>query len=92
MKHFISPVARVYVRPKNADDLPKFCDGFKKLAQSDPLAICSFEDTGEYIIAGCSKMHIENCLQDLENDYACCELIKSEFFPIYKECITETSS
>lgn len=59
MKHFISPVARVYVRPKNADDLPKFCDRFKKLAQSDPLAICSFEDTGEYIIAGCSKIHIE---------------------------------
>jgi len=56
---------RVAVKPKNAADLPKLVEGLKKLSKSDPLVICSTEETGEHIIAGCGELHIEICLHDL---------------------------
>jgi elongation factor 2 len=37
MKYSVSPVVRVAVRAKNAQDLPKLVEGLKKLAKSDPL-------------------------------------------------------
>jgi elongation factor 2 len=53
MKYSVSPVVRVAVRPKNAADLPKLVDGLKKLSKSDPLVVCTIEETGENVIAGC---------------------------------------
>ena len=46
MKYSVSPVVRVAVKPKNAADLPKLVDGIKKLAKSDPLVVCTMEETG----------------------------------------------
>ena len=46
MKYSVSPVVRVAVKPKSAGDLPKLVDGLKKLAKSDPLVVCSFEESG----------------------------------------------
>jgi elongation factor 2 len=46
MKYSVSPVVRVAVTPKNAADLPKLVDGLKKLSKSDPLVICSIEESG----------------------------------------------
>lgn len=40
MKYSVSPVVRVAVKVKNAQDLPKLVDGLKKLSKSDPLVIC----------------------------------------------------
>ena len=53
MKYSVSPVVRVAVKPKNPGDLPKLVDGIKKLSKSDPLVLCTMEETGENIIAGC---------------------------------------
>ena len=46
MRYSVSPVVRVAVKPKNAIDLPKLVDGIKKLSKSDPLVVCSHEETG----------------------------------------------
>lgn len=46
MKYSVSPVVRVAVKPKNPGDLPKLVDGIKKLSKSDPLVVCTFEETG----------------------------------------------
>lgn len=92
MKYSVSPVVRVAVKPKNASDLQKLVEGLKKLAKSDPLVVCSFEETGENVIAGCGELHVEICLNDLENDYAQCPIIKSNPVVTYKETITEPSS
>lgn len=91
MKYSVSPVVRVAVKPKNAADLPKLVDGIKKLAKSDPLVVCSLEETGENVIAGCGELHVEICLNDLEKDYAQCELIKSDPVVTYKETLTQSS-
>jgi len=92
MKYSVSPVVRVAVEPKNAGDLPKLIEGLKKLAKSDPLVICTTEETGQNIIAGCGELHVEICLNDLEKEYANCEIIKSDPIVTYKETVTAQSN
>jgi len=69
MKYSVSPVVRVAVQVKNANDLPKLVEGLKRLAKSDPLVQCSIEETGEHIIAGAGELHLEICLKDLQEDF-----------------------
>jgi elongation factor 2 len=92
MKYSVSPVVRVAVEPKNASDLPKLVEGMKKLSKSDPLVLCYTEESGEHVIAGCGELHIEICLNDLVNEYAKCEIKKSDPVVTYKETVTATSS
>jgi elongation factor 2 len=92
MKYSVAPVVRVAVKPKNPSDLPKFIEGLRNLAKSDPLVLCSTEDSGEHIIAGCGELHIEICLKALENEYALVPIVQSEPVVTYKETVVETSS
>jgi len=70
MKFSVSPVVRVAVECKNSADLPKLVEGLKRLSKSDPLVmIISNEETGENIIAGAGELHLEICLNDLQNDF-----------------------
>ena len=55
------------------------------------MVICSTEESGQHVIAGCGELHVEICLKDLEEDYANCPLIKSEPIVTYKETATEES-
>jgi len=41
----------------------------KRLAKSDPLVQCYTEESGEHIIAASGELHLEICLQDLQNDF-----------------------
>jgi elongation factor 2 len=91
MRYSVSPVVRVAVEPKNAADLPKLVEGLKRLSQSDPLVVCITEESGEHIVAGCGELHVEICLNDLQNEYAKCELKKSDPVVTYKETVTELS-
>jgi len=64
----------------------------KKLSKSDPLVICTTEESGQHVIAGCGELHVEICLNDLEKEFACCEIIKSDPIVTFKETVSETSS
>jgi elongation factor 2 len=92
MKYSVSPVVRVAVRAKFAQDLPKLVEGLKKLAKSDPLVLVSHEETGEHIIAGCGELHIEICLNDLKKEFTNIEIIESDPIVTYKETCEGTSS
>ncbi len=92
MKYSVSPVVRVAVEPKNASDLPKLVEGLKRLSKSDPLVVCYTEESGEHVIAGCGELHIEICLKDLVEEYAKCEIKKSDPVVTYKETVTEEST
>jgi len=92
MKFSVSPVVRVAVEVKNASDLPKLVEGLRKLSKSDPLVVCTTEESGEHIIAGCGELHVEICLKDLEEDYAKVPLKKGNPVVSYKETVTEESS
>merc|ERR1712176_977837 len=73
MKYSVSPVVKVAVKPKDGKDLPKLVEGLKKLSKSDPLVVCTTEESGEHVIAGCGELHVEICLKDLREEYAQCE-------------------
>merc|ERR1712139_364636 len=91
MKYSVSPVVRVAVEVKNANDLPKLVEGLKKLSKSDPLVQCITEESGEHVIAGCGELHVEICLKDLTEEYAKCEIIKGDPVVTYKETVTGES-
>merc|ERR1711935_1184231 len=91
MKYSVSPVVRVAVEVKSAADLPKLVEGLRKLSKSDPLVVCTTEESGEHIIAGCGELHIEICLKDLEEEFAKCPLKKGDPVVSYKETVTDIS-
>eukprot|EP00918_Siedleckia_nematoides_P106914 GHVU01233192.1.p1 GENE.GHVU01233192.1~~GHVU01233192.1.p1 ORF type:complete len:833 (+),score=141.07 GHVU01233192.1:188-2686(+) len=92
MKYSVSPVVRVAIKPKNMKELPKLVDGMKKLSKSDPLVVCTTEESGEHVIAGCGELHVEICLKDLREEYAQIEIITSDPIVSYRECVSDVSS
>merc|ERR1712159_932795 len=92
MKYSVSPVVKVAVRVKDGKDLPKLVDGLKKLSKSDPLVVCTTEESGEHVIAGCGELHVEICLSDLRNEYANCDFTVSDPVVSYRETVSQESS
>merc|ERR550514_1821857 len=91
MKYSVSPVVKVAVRPKDGKDLPKLVEGLKKLSKSDPLVVCTTEESGEHVIAGCGELHVEICLKDLREEYAQCDFTVSDPVVSYRETVTAES-
>ena len=93
MKYSVSPVVRVAVEVKNPADLPKLVEGLKRLAKSDPLVVCSIEESGEHIVAGAGELHLEICLKDLQDDFMNGAPLKiSEPVVSFRETVTARSS
>merc|ERR1712028_219438 len=92
MKYSVSPVVKVAVKPKDGKDLPKIVEGLKKLSKSDPLVVCTTEESGEHVIAGCGELHVEICLKDLREEYAQCDFTVGDPVVSYRETVTCESS
>lgn len=92
MKFSVSPVVRVAVEPKIAQDLPKLVEGLNRLAKSDPCVQVSHEETGEHIIAGAGELHLEICLKDLEEDFAGVPITRSPPVVSFRETVQKLSS
>jgi len=92
MKFSVSPVVRCAVEPKNSADLPKLVEGMKRLAKSDPMVLCYTEESGEHIIAASGELHLEICLQDLQNDFMGTEVKVSDPVVSFRETVTEQSN
>merc|ERR1711988_1531299 len=92
MKYSVSPVVKVAVKPKDGKDLPKLVEGLKKLSKSDPLVVCTTEESGEHVIAGCGELHVEICLKDLREEYAQCDFVMSDPVVSYRETVGGTSN
>merc|ERR1719254_445272 len=91
MKYSVSPVVKVAVKVKDGKELPKLVEGLKKLSKSDPLVVCTTEESGEHVIAGCGELHVEICLKDLREEYAQCDFSVSDPVVSYRETVNETS-
>merc|ERR1711971_1400777 len=92
MKFSVSPVVRCAVEPKNQADLPKLVEGMKRLAKSDPMVLCYTEESGEHIIAASGELHLEICLQDLQQDFMGTEVKVSDPVVSYRETCSGNSS
>merc|ERR1712085_48214 len=92
MKYSVSPVVKVAVKTKDGKDLPKLVEGMKKLSKSDPLVVCTTEESGEHVIAGCGELHVEICLKDLREEYAQCDFVMSDPVVSYRETVGALSN
>ena len=92
MKFSVSPVVRCAVEPKNSADLPKLVEGMKRLAKSDPMVLCYTEESGEHIIAASGELHLEICLQDLQNDFMGTEVKVSDPVVSFRETTSGKST
>jgi len=92
MKYSVSPVVKVAVKVKDGKDLPKLVEGLKKLSKSDPLVVCTTEESGEHVIAGCGELHVEICLKDLREEYAQCDFTVSDPVVSYRETVADESN
>ena len=92
MKFSVSPVVQRSVQVKNAQDLPKLVEGLKRLSKSDPCVLTFTSESGEHVVAGAGELHLEICLNDLQNDHACVPLTISDPVVQYRETVTEKSS
>merc|ERR1719273_616519 len=91
MKYSVSPVVKVAVKVKDGKELPKLVEGLKKLSKSDPLVVCTTEESGEHVIAGCGELHVEICLKDLREEYAQCDFTISDPVVSYRETVGNES-
>ncbi|GLJ52610.1 hypothetical protein SUGI_1119690 [Cryptomeria japonica] len=92
MKFSISPVYRVAVQCKIPPDLPKLVEGLKRLAKSDPMVVCTIEESGEHIIAGAGELHVEIWLKDLQEDFmGVAEIVVSDPIVSFRETVLEKS-
>ncbi|UKZ73615.1 Elongation factor 2 [Trichoderma virens FT-333] len=80
------------LKVKNAQDLPKLVEGLKRLSKSDPCVLISTSESGEHVVAGAGELHLEICLNDLENDHAGVPLIISDPVVQYRETVQAKSS
>ncbi|CEM25456.1 unnamed protein product [Vitrella brassicaformis CCMP3155] len=92
MKYSVSPVVRVAVKPKDPKELPKLVEGLRRLSKSDPLVVCTTEESGEHIVAGCGDLHIEICIKDLREEYAQIDIDVSDPIVSYRETVSQSSS
>lgn len=56
------------------------------------MVVCSTEESGQHVIAGCGELHVEICLKDLEEDFANCPIIKTDPIVTFKETISAESN
>eukprot|EP00897_Mesotaenium_endlicherianum_P007020 jgi/Mesen1/6346/ME000328S05634 len=92
MKFSVSPVVRVAVQCKVASDLPKLVEGLKRLSKSDPMVVCSIEESGEHIVAGAGELHLEICLKDLQDDFmGGAEIVVSDPVVSFRETVIDKS-
>lgn len=88
MKMSVAPVVRVAVAPKNGKDALPFIEGLKHLAHESMVVVSKDPITGQHIVAGVGKLHLEICLNDLETKFAGVEITRSEPITSYRETVT----
>ena len=71
----------------NLEDYPKLIDGLKKINKADPSVEVYAQENGDIILATCGEVHLERCLNDLD-DLTKVKIEISEPLVPFKETIT----
>ncbi|KAB7503876.1 Elongation factor-like GTPase 1 [Armadillidium nasatum] len=82
-----SPILRVAVETVDPRDLPKLRKGLNILNQSDPCVQVKFKESGEYLLITAGEVHLQKCIQDLEERYARVSLTVSPPIVPFRETI-----
>lgn len=83
-----TPILRVAVLA-NVKDLPKLRAGLKLLNQADPCVQVSLQRSGEYVIVTAGEVHLQRCIDDLQERYAGVPVQVSDPIVPFRETIIE---
>ena len=62
-----------------------------RATKSDPLVVCTTEESGEPVIADCGELHVEICLKDLR-DFICGDPVVSDRETVAGTCTEDSYS
>ncbi|KAG0724152.1 Elongation factor-like GTPase 1 [Chionoecetes opilio] len=82
-----TPILRVAVEPHDPRDLPKLRAGLKLLNQADPCVQVALQNSGEYVIVTAGEIHLQRCVDDLQERYAGVPIRTSDPIVPFRETI-----
>ena len=83
------PILRVAVEPRNPIEMPKLVRGLKLLNQADPCVEVKQQNTGENVIITTGEVHLQRCVDDLVERFACIEINVSDPIVPFRETIVQ---
>ena len=81
------PILRVAVEPRNPIEMPMLIKGLKLLNQADPCVEVKQQNTGENVIITTGEVHLQRCIDDLVERFACIEINVSDPIVPFRETI-----
>ena len=86
--HFAaSPIVHVAIEPVRLLDMPQLVKGMKLLNQADPCVEVTVQETGQHVLSTAGEVHLQRCLDDLRDTFACIPLDVSEPIVPFRETI-----
>lgn len=82
-----APILRVAVEPMNAGDMPALSRGMRLLNQADPSVEITLQATGEYILSTAGEVHLQRCVDDLQDTFSKVKLNVSAPIVPFRETI-----
>ncbi|XP_029430609.1 elongation factor-like GTPase 1 isoform X2 [Rhinatrema bivittatum] len=83
-----APIVRVAVEPKHPSEMPQLVRGMKLLNQADPCVEVLIQETGEHVLVTAGEVHLQRCLDDLQERFAKIQVSASEPIIPFRETIT----
>merc|ERR1719498_2194821 len=90
MTFSVAPVVQRAVETANPSELPKLVSAMKQLSNGDSLVQCYQNKSGEFVVAGAGELHLEICLNDLQNYMGDSKIIVRDPVVTYCETVTNT--
>ena len=87
MSFAAAPILRVAVEPYNASDTAALSKGMSLLNQADASVEISIQGTGEFILSTVGEVHLQRCLDDLQDSFAKVKLSVSAPIVPFRETI-----
>ncbi|XP_068693562.1 elongation factor-like GTPase 1 isoform X1 [Montipora foliosa] len=81
------PIVRLAVEPVHPADMPALIRGLRLLNQADPCVETFVQETGEHVIVGAGEVHLQRCIDDLEQRFAGIKLNVSAPIVPFRETI-----
>ncbi|XP_057380327.1 elongation factor-like GTPase 1 [Daphnia carinata] len=83
----VMPIVRVAVEPARPCEMPELIKGLKLLNQADPCVQVVLQESGEHVLVTAGEVHLQRCLQDLEECYAKIQINASQPIVPFRETI-----
>lgn len=87
MTYQAGPILRVAIEPSKPADMAALRKGLQLLNRADPFVEVSVSSRGEQVLAAAGEVHLERCIKDLRERFACVDLEVSPPIVSYRETI-----